>query len=115
MNDKEGRLPKWAQDELNLLRRNLKDARQDILKLTTGVNLPATNFRINPDMGRGEWVPSFHARVRLYIGPTERDWIELHHEAQRDGTNPCLMLYGERQLSLQPRVSNTTRVFLSDR
>jgi hypothetical protein len=113
MDSRESKLPKWAQDELRHLRARLEYARADIRRLTTGEDLPPSNFRINSDTGKPEWVRSFHARVRTYIGPTDRDWIELYQETQ--GSETYLVIYGDRQLSIQPSVSNVATVQLKAR
>jgi hypothetical protein len=108
------RLPKWAQDEMRVLRMQLGEAKATIEQLQFGADNPRTNLHFPADRrGFDGWAPGFQYRARVYIGPKDRDWIEVRHS--EEARHPALHVYGERTLLVRPHVTNVLSIFLEDR
>lgn len=80
--DREVKLPKWAQDKLSQLRMRLGEARQAVSDKLG--HYPIENAHILDPNSDFDYVASPHRRVRFQTGPGSREWIELYVDTQRN-------------------------------
>ncbi|MET8684810.1 hypothetical protein ABZV77_11390 [Streptomyces sp. NPDC004732] len=103
---REPKLPKWAQEELRLLRMRLREADKVIAEMH-GQN-PSTDIFVR-DYVNGDWDLPKHSRVLFMLEPKNpkrfsRKEIEV---SVRDGE---LYVYGTSTLRITPNVSNVVKI-----
>lgn len=111
MTERERRLPKWAQDELIRLRRQLRAAREAIEKEgPADSNTFAGDYGTTLDMtprralGRDE-------RISFYMSDDADDWHNrMDVRITRDGGVPWLTVMGSDAIAVRPASSNVVRI-----
>ncbi|MFF1812411.1 hypothetical protein ACFVXW_25420 [Streptomyces sp. NPDC058251] len=102
---REGRLPKWAQEELASLRREVlrERALNDDLRGQVG----ETNTHVQNYSSPDQPLPN-DARVKYRLGDRFDQYITVNVEGD------ALSLHGGRFLTIHPHVSNAFRVTVGD-
>lgn len=113
MDEREARLPKWAQDELATLRRRLSEAEASAEEALLATSPETSLAVVNPwdkiPIGLGS---SPYLRVRFFVGPEPSQDLDYIDVGLRNGR---LELMGQRPFSVLPGSSNRVEVELRGR
>lgn len=100
------KLPRWAQERIETLERNLKSAQQDRDEMRDG--FPGSPVRVcHYGLGVDQTLPPM-ASIRFHVGPND-EWIECRHE--RD----YVYVSAGAGIRVQPLASNTLTLHATDR
>jgi hypothetical protein len=102
---REARLPKWAQEELAGLRRQVTRERKLNAELRGEVG--ETNTHVQ-NYGSDDQPVTNNARVQFRLGERYDQYVTVHVEGD------SLWLHGGRFLTIHPHVSNAFRVSVGD-
>jgi Asp-tRNA(Asn)/Glu-tRNA(Gln) amidotransferase A subunit family amidase len=103
---REAKLPRWAQDDLRVLRMRVSELTA-AANATLGTHNPHTNVWL-PLAGsrQREHAPSTYSSARFILGTGRSDWVEVTIKDNYEG----VQIYGAGRLLLMPWSSNVASV-----
>lgn len=107
MNDRLGKLPRWARDEIENSRRRIAELEQAVRAGTTSAEYPRTNLFVTRDYM--EWAPSAFHCGRIMLGPQLDDFVDFRFENYA-GQPRVYVHSGFSNLVVRPRSGNAIHI-----
>lgn len=110
--DKIDRLPKWAQNLFDIMKKNIAHLENQLSQVSGSVENGYTEMSWRNGLENGHPIPH-HSRISFRLGPDRHDDIDIRLDEDTFHTK-TLRIQGDRGIVIFPRASNVVHIKLEE-